>query len=156
MDPAGELTAADFYFRVGNDDTPGSWPPAPAPTSITTRGGQGLNGSDRITIIWADGAIKNTWLGVIVLPTANTALAAADIFCFGNAPGETGNSASDAMVTVADELGARANPHTFITRAPIDDRYDFNRDSLVDAMDEIMCRLNGTNFLTALKLITIP
>ena len=56
----------------------------------------------------------------------------------------------------ADELGARENPHTYISRASVSDRCDFNRDSLVDAMDEILCRLAGTNFLTALKLITVP
>ena len=150
------VTAADFVFRVGNDSSPAGWAAAPAPTSFTLQPNGGASLSDRITITWADGAIKGTWLQVVVLPMANTGLAAADIFYFGNAPGETGNSASDAMVTPADELGVRENPHTFISRATVSDRCDFNRDSLVDAMDEIMCRINGTNFLTAMKLITVP
>ena len=152
----GTPTAGDFVFMTGNDNSPVGWTPAPAPASIVTQPNAGVGNADRTTITWADGAIKNTWLQVVVLPTANTGLTLVDIFYFGNAPGETGNSAADAMVTPADELSARQNPHTYISRALVSDRCDFNRDGLVDAMDEIMCRLNGTNFLTALKLITVP
>jgi len=38
----------------------------------------------------------------------------------------------------------------------VDFRFDYNRDSLVDGSDLAITRDNSTNFLTALKLITLP
>jgi hypothetical protein len=79
------------------------------------------------------------------------------VFYFGNAVGETGNSVTDAMVKPTDEIGARNNPHTLGGNpAGIDDAYDFDRDKKVGPTDEIIARNNGTNSLTALKLITVP
>jgi hypothetical protein len=153
----GTPTAADFTFKVGNDSTPGSWVNAPAPTSITVREGAGVDGSDRITIIWADNAIQKQWLQVTVKATTATGLASDDVFYFGNAIGETGNSATDATVKPTDEIGARNNPHTLGGNpAGIDDAYDFDRDRKVGPTDEIIARNNGTNSLTALKLIIVP
>ncbi|MDP6634887.1 MAG: hypothetical protein QGG42_08325, partial [Phycisphaerae bacterium] len=43
----------------------------------------------RVTLVWPDGAIANQWVEVTVLATADTGLAAADVFYFGNAVGET-------------------------------------------------------------------
>ena len=43
--------------------------------------------------------------------------------------------------------GSRSDP------APIASPYDFNRDGLVNATDQLIARSNQTNFLTALKLI---
>ena len=155
----GTPTAADFEFKVGNDNNPSNWAAGPAPSSITVRRGAGVNGSDRITIIWADGAIKKQWLQVTVKPTVATGLTEPDVFYFGNAIGETGNSTTDARVTPTDEIGARNNPHTIggpTGPAGIDDVYDFNRDRKVGPTDEIIARNNGTNSMTALKLITVP
>lgn len=56
-------TAADFTFRVGNDNTPSGWAAAPAPTSVTVRAGT-AGGSSRVTITWADNAIQKQWLQV--------------------------------------------------------------------------------------------
>jgi len=50
--------ASDFDFKIGNNNLPGGWGAAPAPSSVTTRRGAGVNGSDRITLIWTDGVIK--------------------------------------------------------------------------------------------------
>ena len=61
-----------------------------APTRITVRPGAGQDGADRITLIWADNAIRNSWLQVTVLATDATGLAANDVFYFGNAVGESG------------------------------------------------------------------
>jgi hypothetical protein len=153
----GTPTASDFTFKVGNDSTPAGWAAAPAPTSITVREGAGLGGSDRITIIWADNAIQKQWLQVTVKATDATGLASDDVFYFGNAVGETGNSATDATVKPTDEIGARNNPHTLGGNpAGIDDAYDFNRDKKVGPTDEIIARNNGTNSSTALKLIVAP
>ena len=162
---AGTPTVDDFLFRVGNNNTPygndpdspaDDWPWAVAPTSITVRAGAGLDGSDRVTLIWADGAIRNRWLQVTVLATANTGLAAKDVFYFGNAVGESGNATGDALVNATDEIGARNNPHSPLNPALRTDAYDFNRDKLVNATDQIIARNNRTSPLTAVKLIHPP
>ncbi len=146
----GTVSASDFTFKVGNDPIPTAWIAAPAPTSVTVRPGAGDGDSDRITIIWADDAIAGEWLEVMYIPSS-------EVFYFGNAPCETGNSATDAKVTPTDEIGIRNNPHSLsVNPAAIDDAYDFNRDKKVGPTDSIICRNNGTNSGTALQLITLP
>jgi hypothetical protein len=157
------LGAADFGFRVGNDNNPDGWAAAPAPQSITVRT---VAGVERVTIIWADndwttpdpepGAIAKQWLQVTVLATANTGLPGNDVFYFGNAVGDGGNSTVDTIVNATDEIGARNHPHWFMDPAPIEDAYDYNRDQKVDATDQIIARNNQTFFLTDLNLITVP
>ena len=73
-DLTGTPTAADFILKVGNDNTPSGWVPAPAPISITVRPGAGVNGSSRVTLIWANNAIQKQWLQVTVKATAATGL----------------------------------------------------------------------------------
>jgi len=159
----GTPTTADFEFRVGNHDDPASWAVAPTPASITVFPGAGTpNGSgapsDRVTIIWSDNAIQNTWLQITVLATAVTGLDSPDVFYFGNAIGDSGsaNTSTFAFVTVTDELAARGHPHNFQNPAPITDPHDFNKDSFVTVSDELVARNHGTNFLNALRLITVP
>lgn len=161
------LTPDDFLFRVGNDDYPALWATAPIP-QVSVRLGAGQNGSDRVTLIWPDylmrdakgsyvvnpAGIGNQWLQVTVLATPNTRLAAEDVFYFGNAVGETGNSADDALVNAADQIGTRNNRHTLANPAPLWDEYDFDRDLRVNATDELLARSNRTDFGNALQLIT--
>ena len=150
-------TLSDFEFKVGNDNNPAGWAAAAAPTSITVRPGEGPGGSDRVTILWADNAIEKQWMQLTVKATANTGLTIPDVFYFGNAIGETGNSPSDAEVTPADEIEVRNNPHTLNTNpAGATDTCDFNRDSKVGPTDAIIVRDNGTSSMTALKLISVP
>ncbi|MBN2474271.1 MAG: hypothetical protein JXB62_06670 [Pirellulales bacterium] len=152
----GMPTAADFEFRVGNDDDPAGWADAPPPDSVTVRPGDGLGGSDRLTLIWPDYAIQKQWLQVTVLATANTGLDEPDVFYFGNAVAEAGNSTTDAKVNATDMLLARNNPRTFLNPAGIDFPYDYNRDARVNATDMLLARNNQTHFLNALKLISVP
>ena len=70
-----------------------------------------------MTITFADGAVKNTWLRVRMLPTPDTGLASADVFYFGNAIGETGNSLADTLVNATDVAAVRSN--LFATAVPI-------------------------------------
>ena len=132
--PAGDdLGEDDFLFRVGNVDDPSSWSTAPRPSSITVRRGAGTRGSDRITLTWPDGAIKNTWLQVTVMSTAATGLARPDVFYFGNAVGEVGDVPNAATTTALDLVRTRralSNRPAGITNA-----YDFNRDGRVNAID---------------------
>jgi ELWxxDGT repeat protein len=147
------LAAGDFTFKVGNDNNPSGWSNAPAPASIAVRRGAGANGSDRVTIIWADGAVKKTWLQVTVKATANTGLTAADVFYFGNAIGESGNTTADAKVTPVDELAARANASAAAT---VTSRWDYNRDKTISGADQLTARSNQTTAFNALRLITVP
>ena len=156
------LSLADFEFRVGNDNIFSGWTEAPAPINdIATdvRVGAGKDGSDRITILWADNAIQNEWLEVTVKADPDgdtTGLAADDVFYWGNALGESGNSPGDTFVNALDSGGVRDNPHNFLNRAPVEDEFDFNHDELVNALDSGLVRDNATNFLSDLNLITVP
>ena len=151
--PTDKLTADDFEFRVGNNNAPTSWTTAAAPTSISVRLGAGVSGSARVEIIWPDGAIQKQWLQVTVKATPNTGLTTADVFYFGNAVGETGNAAGDAIVDGVDSQAAQNHP---LDPAPISSAYDFNRDGLVDAADATLATNNATTADTALKLIATP
>jgi ELWxxDGT repeat protein/predicted outer membrane repeat protein len=149
--PAG-LNATDFQFKVGNDDHPEStgWTTAANPSVTTQDLGGGVT---RVTLIWPENdAVKNQWLQVTVLATANTGLAAPDVFYFGNAIGETGNNSANAIVDLADGLAARSHKSGF-TPALITNPYDFNRDRRVNATDELIARYNHSG--TPLQLIDL-
>lgn len=158
----GIPTLNDFLFRMGNNNVPygsdpldpsGGWPWAPDPISITVQARAGVDGSDRVTLIWEDNAIAKCWLQVTVMATTVTGLVNNDVFYFGNAVGESGDSTTHALVNATDEIGARNNPHGPFTPAPLDDVYDFNRDKLVNATDQIIARNNRTSPFSALMLI---
>jgi len=153
--PGGALSAGAFVLRVGNGGAPGgAWAVAPAPASVTVRPGAGVGGAARVTLVWADGAIRRQWLRVTVPASAASGLPAADEFYFGNAIGETGDSAADALVTTADSLGARYHPSA--GPVAVGNVYDFDRDADVDADDVAIARANATTAATALQLITAP
>jgi hypothetical protein len=152
----GTITAADFDFKVGNNNSPGSWTAGPAPTSITLRPGSGSGGSDRYTLIWANGAIQKSWLQVTVLANANTNLASDDVFYFGNAIGEVGNSSANAIVTSADESLIRINFTTGFGTVGVTSAYDINKDRFVQPSDAALSRANQTTAFTALRLIAVP
>ena len=132
------LSASDFDLRVGKDDTPDDWASAPAPISVTTAFGAGASSSDRLVLTWADGVITNTWLRVVVPEDSVTGLPVDDVFYFGNAIGESGDAVEHALVNWADELGSAAN----VGAADIENRFDFNRDGIVDATDESIAANN--------------
>jgi hypothetical protein len=152
--PAGLTPAAsDFEFRVGNDNNPAAWSLADSPT-MTVRTNVGINNATRITFTWTTG-IKGKWLRVRLI-SGNSMNMPEDIFYFGNAPGDTGNSATQVRVDAIDELVVRADPHTYGSEATIDNPHDFNRDKYVDTSDEFVARSNVTYFETDLQLITVP
>ncbi|NQU24472.1 MAG: hypothetical protein HQ567_24585 [Candidatus Nealsonbacteria bacterium] len=125
-----------------------------AQPSVTFWEDAGVLGSDRVTIVLPDEAVRNTWLQVTV-KAANLGLPADDVFYFGNAVAEAGNSASDAAVTTADLLLARNNPRSLLDEIDVTFPYDFNRDKHVDATDVLLARNNQTSFLNALNLIDL-
>jgi len=147
-------TAADFEFHIGNDNKPGEWDEATQPSTVAFQRGAGISGSDRATLIWNAGEIRNTWLQVTVLP-AGLGLNTGDVFYFGNAVAEAGESLERAQVTTADLLLARNNPRDQIIPVAIDCAYDYDRDGQVNATDVLLARNNQTSFLNALKLIDL-
>jgi hypothetical protein len=143
---------SDFAFRVGNRNELETWTAAPAPEPILVRTSAGTGGADRITITWPDGAIQNEWLEVTVL-AAGLGLADDAVFYWGNAIGESGDTASHALVNVTDALAVLAHPRSPLDPASLADRYDFNRDGLVDAVDVTIVLQHMTSPLSALRLI---
>jgi hypothetical protein len=137
------LSESDFAFRVNRG---GGWSAAPAPVSIGRDSAAGVDGSDRVAITWADGAIRNTWLEVTVKSTPATGLPAPDTFYFGNLVGETGDGGWPLRVTALDvaavKRAAAAN-----APAALANPYDFNRDGAVNALDVAAARGNRFNSL---------
>ena len=104
--PAGAaLTADDFVFRSGTTADPAAWAAAPQPAQITVRRGAGAGGSDRVTLTWPAGRIKNTWLQVTLRANDRTGLGAADTFYIGNLAADAGDVVAgpgDAVVNSLD------------------------------------------------------
>jgi hypothetical protein len=148
--PAGTgLSAADFDFSMGNSPDGALWTAAPAPSAVAVRRGAGVGGADRVTLVWPDGAIKNTWLRVTVKPTARTGLGTPDVFFFGSYPGEVGPIGRSPRqpppppnrqpsVDVRDLLATLRAISS--AAAPITSLFDFNRDGKVTAADAWVVR----------------
>ena len=139
----------DFVFRAGNSDAPSGWPMAPAPindVAADVRQGDGVDGSDRVTIIWADNAIQKQWLQVTALSDANggtLGLAEDDVFCFGNLPGDTdcdGTVNAFDYVTLKRELGEPAGSEKMA---------DFDLDGHVNRPDFVALRASFGGALAA-------
>ena len=146
-----QLSASDFLFAVADPTVPTGWTTTPAPSAITVRRGAVVNDTDRVTLIWADGAIKNTWLRVTALANAATGLAVPDVFFFGNLIGDTGDSSGPAQVTARDLVLVRRNLGNPAAEAV--NRYDFNRDGRISALDYVTCRYN---IYRSLMLVVAP
>ena len=130
-------------FHTARSPGAGDWASAPAPVQIVRRAGAGAGGSDRVTVVWADGAMVNRWLRVTVPPDAQGRYG--DVFYFGNLVGETGALAplppltppltlpSALAVDGADLMATRAAASG--APAKIASRFDHNRDGWVNALD---------------------
>jgi hypothetical protein len=153
----GSISADDFTLRVGNNNSPADWADAPAPLSVTVYGNAGIDNSDHIELVWADGAIRNTWLEVTIAANSDTRLATPETFYFGNAVGDSGlgDTANNATVNATDEIGARNNPANLAANIPITNIYDYDRNAQVNAADQIAARNNATNPTTVVKFINL-
>jgi hypothetical protein len=128
------ITASDFVFKVGNNNAPAGWANAPAPSAVSVIPNGGGAGIDRVEITWASGTIKNQWLEVQVLATANTGLAATDVHFWGNKIGDSASS-SPATQFSTDATDAAQVFGTIGTGKPITDLRDYNRSGAVDSTD---------------------
>ena len=156
--PNGTPTLGDFVFRAGNDaNDPFAWSAAPAPSSFAIRQGAGANGADRIEFTWNDAsAVKGKWLQVTVRANERTSVFANDTFYFGSAIGEVGDKTGTTRVDATDMLLVRNNRTSGTSQAAVSNRYDINRDKIVDMNDVMAVRNNITDFRSDLKLVTAP
>jgi len=151
---SGTPTTADFQFRVGNSSSTSSWTTLATSPTVTVRTNVGTEAVDRVTLVWADGTISGKWLEVTVLATSRTGLTASSVFYFGNAPGETGNRASNAVVDGADYTATRSAAQAATVSATVTNVYDFNRDGSVTTSDLSIVRAKLGHLGASLKLIT--
>ena len=97
--PAGNSLSSDDFDFYRNDPGAG-WVEGPVPSIVSVRRGAGVDGSDRVTLIWDPGqAVVDGWLGVAVLYTEATGLEEEDDFAFGNLRGDVN---ADGIVDQAD------------------------------------------------------
>lgn len=147
--PAGtDLGAQDFQFKTGTGSGPSQWTNAPAPSSVTVRRGAGVNGPDRVTLLWSDNAIQNGWLRVTVLPTSRTGLQRPDVFYFDNLVGDTLDNPAAAAMNALD-LG-RIRAAQLQSSQPVTSRMDLNHDGRVNAVDPGISRSNQLRTLAML------
>ena len=148
--------SADFSFKNGNNDSPSSWLDAPNPVSISVRSAAGLDGSDRVTLIWADSAVVSTWLQIQLLEGAEAGFLLDEWYYIGNAPGETGDD-SLAHVNASDLLRIRSNlVSIFDPAATTENLFDINRDGFVNAQDFLITRSNPTSLIDGSALNLNP
>ena len=137
------LAAGDFAFRAFKAGGPAEGSAAVPPANVTVRRGAGVGGTDRVTLAWTAGAVRDGWLRVTVNAGERTGLSSPDVFFFGNLAGDTGTGAvggaADAVrVDAADVIKTRL--HLGTGGAAALDRYDFNRDGAVDVYDLVIAR----------------
>ncbi|QEG20359.1 dockerin type I domain-containing protein [Mariniblastus fucicola] len=144
---------ADFRFATGRTDDPETWDEIEFQDAIVLRG-EGVAATDRVMFFWDDYSIRNTWLEVRVLANESTGLIADQVYYFGNAVGETGNSVTNARVDANDVSAVRNNLSGFFT-VDATNPYDINRDGRVNATDVSLVRNNLSGFF-GLPLISPP
>lgn len=152
--PWGELISTeDFDIRVGNAiSDSGNWAKVSVQPEIFVRRGAGVNGSDRVTLVWPDNAVRKQWLKITTKVTSKTGLTTADTFYFGNAIGETGGEAN-AKVDGTDVTKIRSN-QSGLGSANILNVYDIDRSGKVDGTDLTLARENQSG-LTPLQLLQV-
>ena len=143
------ITAADFVFKVGNNNTPSSWAAAPAPASVAVS--LGFGGNDRVEITWASGTITNKWLEVQMLANSRTGLAAPDVFFWGNriADSASGTLDNNNFVTNSTDAAQVFATLTPANGAAITNVRDYNRDKTVNSTDAaiVFAQLGNLNRL---------
>jgi ELWxxDGT repeat protein len=137
--PPRTLRPDDFQISAGRGGDPATWPAAPQPTSVTVR--TLAAGVDRVTLVWPDGLLRNTWVRVAVKAEWDTGLSEPDVFYFGNLVGAAGGAAPgpDGTFSVAsnDYVTARGAARRFASRT---ERFDFDRDGTVNVLDLLAAR----------------
>ena len=119
-------------------------PAAAIPLATIVPGNVGVGGSARVKITFPDGTLQNTWLRVTVVANTQTALAADDVFYFGNVIGEmnVGNTGNRLRVNGQDIQQILSNQSPGNNSAVVTNIYDVNRDGRVNGQDRIVLLSN--------------
>jgi hypothetical protein len=134
------ITADDFVFKVGNNDSRADWATI-APASMSVIAGGGVGGSDRVAITWANGVIKNQWLEVQVRATIDTGLPTPDVHFWGNRIGDSGTGTPATVFETTTTDAAQVNA-TITGSAAIDNLRDYNRSGNVTSTDAAIVNAN--------------
>lgn len=107
----------------------------------------------RMVFAFGDGGVKNSWLQVDIGEGFG---APAETHYWGNAAADVGIGNADTciLVSVSDELAIRSHPSTALNRSAVSDPYDVNKDSLVNAQDQLYTRANTILLPFCVKVIT--
>jgi hypothetical protein len=147
----GGLTVSDFEFRTGRSNNPSNWSLLTTLPSIHVRAVS--SEVERVTLIWPDSTIRNTWLQVRLKSTASSGLASDDVFYFGNIIGETGDTPGSTVVNALDVSRVTANysGRNFVGSTSL---FDFDRDGKVTALDVSIVTANysGRNPVTLIQI----
>jgi hypothetical protein len=148
------ITAADFEFRVGNDNMPDAWPIGPLPESVAVVDGDAPGEAVSVLMTFDDKAIMDTWLRVRLKANANTGLATAQDYFFGNVVGETGAAfTGQGQFFGRDSADFNAIIASGLNRpASVGDPQDINGDARVNIFDIQAIAVAGikTNVLLAI------
>ena len=93
------LDATDFIVRVGTGGDPDDWVIQNNIDDVSVRTGAGVGGSDRVTLIWPDETLTNTYLQLTVLANGRTGLTENDLFYVAS---QVGDATGDRKVNAAD------------------------------------------------------
>tara|TARA_R110002049_G_scaffold185580_3_gene353828 strand:+ start:61123 stop:65544 length:4422 start_codon:yes stop_codon:yes gene_type:complete len=151
--------ADDFEFTVGNDDAPDGWSLLGVTPTISVRAGEGTSGSDRVTLIFPNDSITNTWLEITVLATGPGSIVdTTDVFYFGNILGEVGVGSTTVNSTDFGSVSASFTPiFPPGTIEPVTAPQDVNKDGKVNSTDAGFISANFTPIFPPgqeVKLIT--
>ena len=143
---AGDIGVGQLAFRMLTAEHSGEWLDAPLPSAVAVRSGDGVGGSDRVSIIWPSGAIQSCWLEVRLLAGPDTGLTDDDVFYFASLPSDANG---DGRVDVADLgiLGATYGNSGSMMSA------DFNGDGKIDVAD---LGILGANYGRQLAAFVFP
>lgn len=147
----GGLTTSDFEFRTGRSNNPSNWSLLTTLPSIHVRAVSPE--VERVTLIWPDSTIRNTWLQVRLKSTTASGLASDDVFYFGNIIGETGDTPGSTVVNALDVSRVTAN-YSGRNFVGITSLFDFDRDGKVTALDVSIVTANysGRNPVTLIQI----
>lgn len=136
-----------------------------APAAVSVQGlriwpGAGVNGSDRVFIIFATNSVVDTWLRVTV--GTGFGLANPVVHYWGSAAGDCGSVdplvPTNIVVNSTDELDVRNHPRTSgFNPAPVDWAWDLDKDGFANATgDQYYVRTHNKTGFTCVKVITVP
>ncbi len=154
---ATSLSSTDFLFRVAPSDAsgvvnPSTWSLAPEPIAIVVTPGSEAT-SARVRLEWADNAIENTWLQILILANANTGLSQRQAFYLGHALADVDQVGPTFRVSTNDLVIVRAGVGNNIVE--VNDQRDINKDRRISTLDVSLLRSRVSNAVL-LREILVP